>query len=82
MAADNGKVRHANHLNPPSSIRESVLLHIRITRPLGFHLLEKAFVDLEDDLKMARQDFLKEPDSPFFQGLRQAVYDLCKRMCS
>ena len=69
VAADNGQMRHPHHLHPALFDQRERLLHRSVPGPLRFHLLQEAFVDLEDDLKMAGKDLLKQADAPLLQRL-------------
>ena len=71
VAADDGQMRHPHHLHPALFDEREGLLHRGVPGPLRFHLLEEALVDLEDDLKVAGKDLLKQADAPFLQRLGQ-----------
>ena len=71
VAADNGEMRHAHHLHPAFFNQRQGLLCRRVAWPLRFHLLEKAFVDFENDLQVTWKNLLEEADAPLLQGLRK-----------
>src|SRR5437879_828238 len=57
-------------------------LFLHVARPFRIDLLEEAFVDLEDELEMPRQDLLKKGHAPFLQRLgKQGVIGVGKRAC-
>ena len=71
MAANDRKMRHSHHLRRAFFNEGEDLLLLRVSRPLRFHFLHEALVDLEDDLQVTRHDLLKECHAPFFQSFRQ-----------
>ena len=71
MAADDGEVRHAHHLHGAFFDEGEVLLDLGVARPLGLDLLEKALVDLKDELEMTGHDLLEKSHAPLLERFGQ-----------
>ena len=69
MASDNREVCHADHLMVPLLNEGEMADLLHVTGPHPLHLHQEVFVDLENDLKMARQDLVEETDAPFLERL-------------
>ena len=79
VAADDGEIGHADHLHAALLDERHAALLLRIAGIGGLDGLEQALVDLENELQVARQDFLEKRDAPFFQRLRAAACGWCRR---
>ena len=69
MASDHAEMGHADHLFMAFLDEREGAFFIRITWPFGFDFIKESFVDIENDLQVARQDFAEEADAPLFQSL-------------
>ena len=71
MAADAGQMRHAHILLAALVDERQPRQTLVVPGKAHPHLVQKAPVDLVDDLQVPRQHVSEERQRPFFQGLRQ-----------
>src|SRR5262249_703711 len=70
MRADDGQVGHAYFWRCAALDQAHVLNAFSSARTLAANLIEQAFVDLADDLRVSRQRDLKPRERPLLQSLR------------
>ena len=71
MATDNRQVGHANLALRPLLDQRKLLKQLRPPRIFKAHHAQEAGVDLIDDLQLAGQQLLEQPQTPALQSFRQ-----------